>query len=289
VPGIDLAGHVEANGGDTRFQPGDPVILTGGHYGEKFSGGFAGVARVHGDALVRLPDGMTLRQAMVLGTAGFTAMQCLMALESHGVKPGADQPVLVTGATGGVGSLAVILLSRLGYQVVAATGRAETEGDWLRQLGAAEILPRQTLNANPSRALETARWAGVIDTAGGDTLAAALRQTRDGGSVAACGLAGGPQLATTVFPFILRGVNLLGINSVTCPLPVRQTIWNRLAATVEPQTLDPITRQITLAEVPHFAHELLAGRLRGRVVVQAKPETGGEIDGTCNSTAADSE
>lgn len=273
VPGIDLAGVIEANGGDPRFHPGDPVILTGCHYGEKHSGGFAEIARVNGDALVRLPEGMSPQQAMILGTAGFTAMQCVLALEAHGLKPAADHPVLVTGATGGVGSLAVILLSQLGYHVVAATGRADTEGDWLRQLGASEVLPRETLNAHPTRALETARWAGVIDTVGGDTLASALRQTQEGGSVAACGLAGGQQLHTTVFPFILRGVNLLGINSVTCPMPIRQAIWSRWAKEMNPSKLNQIARPITLTKVPDYARELLAGRLRGRVVVQVSPES----------------
>lgn len=272
VPGIDLVGVIEANGGDPRFRPGNPVILTGGHYGEKYSGGFAEIARVHASALVSLPESLSPRQAMILGTAGFTAMQCVMALEAHGLEPTADHPVLVTGATGGVGSLAVILLSQLGYHVVAATGRADTEGDWLRELGASEVLPRQTLNAHSTRALETARWAGVIDTAGGDTLASALRQTREGGSVAACGLAGGQQLQTTVFPFILRGVTLLGINSVTCPAPVRQAIWSRWAKTIHRLKLNQIARQITLTEVPHYAQELLAGRLRGRVVVKVSPD-----------------
>ncbi len=268
IPGIDLAGTVEDAGGDARFRPGDPVLLTGCNVGEKFSGGYARFARVNGDSLVPLPPGLTLRQTMAIGTAGFTAMQCVLALEDHGFAPGSGREVIVSGAAGGVGSFAVALLAKLGHRVVAATGRAETEGDYLRALGAAEILPRQTLAANTGRPLDSARWAGGIDTVGGDTLAAILRQTRDHGSIAACGLAGGTQLPTTVLPFILRGVNLLGINSVTCPRPLRERIWQRLATGLDLNQLEPITRTIPLAELPRHARELLAGKVRGRLAVE---------------------
>ena len=268
VPGIDLAGTILDPAGDSRFKAGDPVLITGCLIGEKYSGGYSRLARVDAHALIPLPAGLSLPQTMAIGTAGFTAMQSVLSLEDHGLTPGDGKEVIVTGATGGVGSLAVILLARLGYRVVAATGRAETEGGWLRSLGAAEILPRQTFAVDSGRPVDSARWAGAIDTVGGDTLAAVLRSTRDGGSVAACGLAGGSHLSLTVIPFLLRGVNLLGINSVTCPSALRDRIWQRLGQDLDLTRLGQITRTIPLAELPQFAENLLAGKLRGRVVVE---------------------
>jgi len=267
VPGVDLAGTVEHPGNDARFCVGDPVVLTGWGVGEKSSGGFAGFARVNGDWLVPLPAGLTLRQAMAIGTAGFTAMQCVLALEDHGVKPGAGNEVVVSGAAGGVGSLAVALLARRGYRVVASTGRSETEGDYLRSLGATEVIPRSGLAVASARPLDSARWAGGIDTVGGETLASILRQTREYGSVAACGLAGGANLPVTVLPFILRGVNLLGIHSVMCPRPLRERIWQRLAADFAGNRLEQMSRVVTLKEVFSLGPDILAGKIRGRVVV----------------------
>ena len=267
VPGVDLAGTVENPGSDPRFQAGDRVVLTGWGVGEKYSGGYAGYARVRGDWLVPLPAGLTTRSAMAIGTAGFTAMQCVLALEDHGVTPGADNEIIVSGAAGGVGSLAIALLARRGYRVVASTGRSETEGDYLRSLGAAEVIPRSVLAAASGRPLDSARWAGGIDTVGGETLASILRQTKEYGSVAACGLAGGSHLPTTVMPFILRGVNLLGIHSVMCPRPLRERAWQRLATDVDLHQLETMTRVVTLREALSLGPDILAGKVRGRVVV----------------------
>jgi len=268
IPGVDLAGIVEDPGQDARFRAGEAVVLTGGNSGEKFSGGYARFARVNGDSLIPLPAGLTLRQAMAIGTAGFTAMQCILALEDHDLTPQPDREVIVSGAAGGVGSVAVMVLARLGYRVIAASGRVDTEGDWLRSLGAADLLPRQALATNSGRPLDSARWSGAVDTVGGETLATILRQTRDNASVAACGLAGGSHLPVTVMPFILRGVNLLGINSVTCPRPLRERIWHRLTTGLDLSQLDQLSRSVPLADLPHQAHELLAGKVRGRLVVE---------------------
>lgn len=267
VPGVDLAGTVENPGSDPRFHAGDRVVLTGWGVGEKYSGGYSGYARVRGDWLIPLPAGLTTRSAMAIGTAGFTAMQCVLALEDHGVTPGAGNEIIVSGAAGGVGSLAVALLARRGYRVVASTGRSETEGDYLRSLGAAEVIPRSVLAAASGRPLDSARWAGGIDTVGGETLASILRQTKEYGSVAACGLAGGSNLPTTVMPFILRGVNLLGIHSVMCPRPLRERAWQRLATDVDLHQLETMTRVVTLKEVLSLGPDILAGNVRGRLVV----------------------
>ena len=267
VPGVDLAGTVENPGSDSRFRAGDRVVLTGWGVGEKYSGGYAGYARVKGDWLIPLPAGLTTRQAMAIGTAGFTAMQCVLALEDHGVTPGGGNEIIVSGAAGGVGSLAVALLAKRGYRVVASTGRVETEGDYLRSLGAAELMPRTVLSVASSRPLDSARWAGGVDTVGGETLASILRQTKEYGSVAACGLAGGPHLPTTMLPFILRGLNLLGIHSVMCPRPLRERAWQRLATEVDLNQLLAMTRVVTLTEVLTLGPDILAGKVRGRIVV----------------------
>lgn len=264
VPGIDLAGVVEESSvPDVR--PGDPVIVTGWGIGERHWGGYAQYARVKAEWLVPLPQGLDLKQAMAIGTAGFTAMLCVMALEEHDVKPG-EREVVVTGAAGGVGSIAVALLARLGYRVVASTGRPELQ-DYLRFLGAYRIIDRRVLATPTGKALDSEQWAGAVDTVGGDTLAGLLRSVVYGGSVAACGLAGGSELATTVFPFILRGVNLLGIDSVYCPRERRQQAWQRLARDLPLDKLDAMTRVVPLKEVPSVGRDILQGKVRGRVVV----------------------
>jgi acrylyl-CoA reductase (NADPH) len=216
--------------------------------------------------LVRLPPGLTLKQAMAIGTAGFTAMQCVVALERHGVLPGAGE-VLVTGAAGGVGSIAVAVLAKLGYRVVASTGRAEL-GDYLRSLGASEILERSTLTAPSKRPLDSERWAGAVDSVGGDTLAAIVRGLVANGSVAACGVAGGAALNTTVFPFILRGVNLLGINSVHFPSSDRPLMWERLTRDLPLPLLDGMTQEAPLEAVFDLGEKIIAGAVRGRVVIK---------------------
>jgi len=263
VPGIDAAGTVVASG-DPRYQPGDAVVLNGWGVGETHWGGLAQQAIFKGDWLVRLPAGMTARQAMAIGTAGYTAMLCVMALQDHGVAPGAGE-VLVTGATGGVGSVSVALLSQLGYSVVASTGKA-TEADYLHTLGAVGVIDRAELSA-PGKPLQKERWAGVVDSVGSHTLANACAQTRYGGTVAACGLAQGMDLTASVAPFILRGVTLAGVDSVMCPQPRRQQAWQRLAAELDRRKLDAMTREVPLAGALEVAREILAGQVRGRVVV----------------------
>jgi len=267
VPGIDFAGTVEESR-SPLWKPGDRVILTGWEVGEKYWGGFAQKARVRAEWLVPLPDGMSLEQAMGCGTAGFTAMLCVVALEEHGLIPG-EHPVLVTGAGGGVGGVAVALLANLGYHVAAATGRAELR-DYLTSLGAEEIVDRATIAKPSGRPLESERWAGAVDTVGGDTLAAILPAMRFNSSVAACGVAGGPALSTTVFPFILRGVSLLGINSVFVAQGPRRAAWARLARDLPAETLARITQTIPLADVPAMSEEILKGRVRGRVVIDVR-------------------
>lgn len=264
VPGIDLAGTV-VQSESPDYKPGDKVILTGWGIGERHWGGYAQKARVKADWLIPLPEGLTLKQAMGIGTAGLTAMLCVMALEEHGLKPGGRE-VLVTGAAGGVGSLAVAILARRGYRVVASTGRASAH-DFLRSLGAADVLDRSVLAAPSERPLESERWGGAVDTVGGTTLANVLKAMAYGTSVAACGLAGGSSLPATVFPFILRGVNLLGIDSVLCPKARRQEAWSRLAAELTAEVLDQVVQTVPLAEVPRLAAEILKGQIRGRVVV----------------------
>jgi acrylyl-CoA reductase (NADPH) len=264
VPGIDFAGTVEASE-DSRFRPGDKVVLTGWRVGELHWGGCAQKARVNGDWLVALPAGLTTRQAMAIGTAGFTAMLSVMALEAHGLKPG-DGEVLVTGAAGGVGSVATALLARLGYQAVASTGRADTH-EYLKSLGATTIIDRAPFADPAKRPLETERWAACIDSVGGNTLARVLAQTKYGGAVAAVGLAGGAKLEHTVMPFILRNVALLGVDSVMCPAPRRAAAWRRLGTDLPLDRLETMTVAARLADVPQLAAEIVKGGVRGRVVV----------------------
>jgi acrylyl-CoA reductase (NADPH) len=271
VPGIDLAGRVEESSAP-GFRPGDPVLVTGWGIGERTWGGYAEQARVAADWIVPLPDGMTLKHAMGIGTAGFTAMLCVMALEERGVAPGGRE-VVVTGASGGVGSIAVALLARLGYPVVASTGRASTH-DYLRALGAKEIIDRGALAGASNRPMESERWGGAVDTVGGETLAGLLRSMAYYGTVAACGLAGGSNLSTTVIPFILRGVALVGVESVLCPTPRRRAAWARLARDLPAALLDRIVQVAPLEQVPGLCEDLLAGRLQGRVVVEVGRDRG---------------
>ena len=266
VPGIDFAGTVSASD-DPRWQVGDAVILNGWGVGESHWGGLAEKARVNGDWLVRLPAALQPADAMALGTAGYTAMLCVLALERQGVQAGSGD-ILVTGATGGVGSVAVSLLSRLGYRVVASTGKA-AEANYLTTLGAAEIIDRATLAA-PGKPLQKERWAGVVDTVGSHTLANACASTRYGGTVAACGLAQGMDLPLTVAPFILRGVKLVGIDSVMAPLALRIQAWERLAQDIDHGALALIARRIGLAEALATAPQILGGSIRGRLVVDVR-------------------
>lgn len=266
VPGIDFAGTVIASQ-SPRWSAGDEVILTGWGVGERHWGGYAEQARVPGDWLVPLPAGLSARDAMSVGTAGLTAMLCILALEDHGLTAESG-PVLVTGAGGGVGSVAVALLARGGYHVVASTGRAGLHA-YLTTLGAREIRDRAALGPS-NRPLESEQWAGVVDTIGGETLAAALRAVRQGGSVAACGNAGGNTLSMTVLPFILRGVNLLGINSVPVPIALREAAWARIAMDLPRDLLGEITEVIGLGDLPAYAPRILAGQVRGRVVVDVR-------------------
>lgn len=264
VPGIDFAGTVEAST-HPDVKVGDAVILNGWGVGETHSGGLAQKARVNGDWLVPLPAAFTPAQAMAIGTAGYTAMLCVLALERHGVQPEHGE-IVVTGAAGGVGSVAVALLARLGYQVVAVTGRAQ-EADYLRQLGATEVLDRSAFNA-PGKPLAKERWVGAVDTVGSHTLANVCASTKYGGVVTACGLAGGMDFPATVAPFILRGVTLAGVDSVMCPRPQRLVAWQRLARDLDVNKLALITQEIGLSEVIATAPRLLDGQVRGRVVVR---------------------
>jgi acrylyl-CoA reductase (NADPH) len=266
VPGIDLAGVVEASA-HPGFRAGDRVVVNGWGIGESQHGGLAERARVSGAWPVRLPDRFTTRQAAAIGTAGYTATLALLALEHHGLRPGGGD-VLVTGAAGGVGSVAIALLSKGGYRVVASTGRPQEAG-YLKALGAAEIVDRASLSA-PGKPLQKERWAGVIDSVGSHTLANACAQVRPGGAVAACGLAGGMDFPSTVAPFILRGIALYGIDSVLAPMDRRLAAWARLGTDLDPAQLESMTREITLGESVAVAEELLAGRVRGRVVVDVR-------------------
>lgn len=292
VCGVDLAGTV-VRSDSPDWRPGDELVVTGFGLGEEHWGGFAELARVRSEWAVRLPPAWPAgpagavgpaglgpapagaapaasrfgaREAMVCGTAGLTAMLCVLALERHGLEPGGELPVLVTGAAGGVGSVAVTVLANLGYRVAAASGRPEQAG-YLRSLGASAIVPREELAAPAAKALEREQYAGAVDAVGGATLATALRRTRYGGTVAACGLAGGADLPATVHPFILRGVTLAGVESVRCPLPLRAEAWSRLASVLRPEQLDAMATAEPLARVPELAEDILAGRTRGRVVV----------------------
>lgn len=264
IPGIDFAGTVEASD-DDRYAPGDKVVLTGWRVGEAHWGGYAQKARVKADWLVPLPEGLDTRQAMAVGTAGFTAMLAIMALEDHGLKAG-NGPVLVTGAAGGVGSVAVALLAALGHEVAAVTGRPETE-DYLRSLGATQIVPRSEINATVKRPLEAEAWAGCIDAVGGEMLARVLGQMKYGASVSAVGLAGGANLPATVIPFLLRGVNLLGIDSVMQPYDNRLRAWKRLASDLPMDKLESMVQPATLKDLPQLGKDILDGQVKGRVVV----------------------
>ncbi len=264
VAGIDFAGTVESSS-DARYKPGDKVVLTGWRVGEAYWGGYAQKARVKADWLVPLPDGLTPRQAMAVGTAGFTAMLAVMALEDHGLTPD-DGPVLVTGAAGGVGSVATAILGNLGYEVAAVTGRPETE-DYLKGLGATRIVPRDEINETVKRPLESETWAGCVDAVGGDMLARVLGQMKYGGSVAAVGLAGGAGLPATVIPFLLRAVNLLGIDSVMKPYDGRLRAWQRIATDLPMAKLDAMVQPATLSDLPKLGADILNGQVKGRVVV----------------------
>ena len=264
IPGIDFSGVVEASD-HPEYKPGDAVVLTGWGVGETHLGAYAEKARVKGDWLVPLPAGLSASQAMAVGTAGYTAMLSLMALDAHGVTP-KDGPALVTGASGGVGSVAVALLARAGWHVLASTGRAG-EADYLKSLGAAEIVDREELG-KPGRPLGKERWAAAIDAVGSTTLANVLAQTKSDGAVAACGLAQGMDLPTSVAPFILRGVSLLGINSVTTPQAKRRAAWARLAAELDLDKLAAMTNRVGLAEVGGLGPDILSGKVRGRTVVE---------------------
>jgi acrylyl-CoA reductase (NADPH) len=264
VGGIDFAGTVERSD-SPDFKPGDAVVLTGWRVGETQWGGFAQKARVKASMPVKLPEGLTARRAMAIGTAGFTAMLAVLQLEKQGLTPGAGE-VLVTGAAGGVGSVATAILANLGYQVVASTGRSTTH-DYLRGLGAHAIIDRAELAKKPDRPLDSERWAGAVDAVGGTTLATILTQLKYLASVAACGLAGGSELPATVIPFLLRGVKLIGIDSVMCPMAERQGAWQRLVRDLPTDKLDAMTETVPLRALPEYAGRILKGETRGRIVV----------------------
>ncbi len=264
VPGIDFAGTVEESS-DARYKAGDKVVLTGWRVGEAHWGGYAQKARVKADWLVPLPAGIDARQAMAVGTAGFTAMLAVMALEDHGLTLG-NGPVLVTGAAGGVGSVATAILANLGYEVAGVTGRPET-ADYLTSLGATQIVAREELNETTKRPLEAETWAGCVDAVGGDMLARVLGQMKYGASVSAVGLAGGAGLPATVIPFLLRGVNLLGIDSVMQPYDNRLRAWERIARDLPMDKLEAMVQPATLSDLPRLGADILKGQVKGRVVV----------------------
>jgi NADPH2:quinone reductase len=264
IGGIDVAGVV-ASSVDQRFREGDRVLVTGYELGVSRDGGYAAYVRAPADWVVPVPEGLTTRESMILGTAGFTAGLAILRLERNGLMPG-QGPIAVTGATGGVGSIAIAALARLGYDVTAITGKDDAH-DYVRSLGAREVLSRTTLTMG-TRPLEAARWAGAIDAVGGDLLAWLTRTTRHWGSIASTGLTGGIELRTTVMPFILRGVSLIGIDSAMCPAPMRSEVWRRLAADMKPAHLDSIAHEITLDGLPAAFDTLLAGNARGRFVVK---------------------
>jgi acrylyl-CoA reductase (NADPH) len=264
IAGIDFAGTVEASS-HPQWKAGDKVVCTGWGMGETHLGAYAEKARVKGDWLVALPQGLSTRDAMAIGTAGFTAMLSVLALEKHGLSPKSG-PVVVTGAAGGVGSVATAVLSKLGYHVIASTGRA-AEADYLKEIGAAEVIDRNELSA-PAKPLAKERWAGGVDSVGSTTLANLLSMTKYGGAIAACGLAAGMDLPSSVAPFILRGVCLLGIDSVMCPIEPRKAAWQRLASDLDRTKLSEITQEIALDEVPEWGAKILAGQVRGRIVVK---------------------
>jgi acrylyl-CoA reductase (NADPH) len=265
IPGVDLAGIVE-HSDSPEWHEGDAVVVNGWGMGESHFGAYAERARIPAEWAIALPQGMSPAQSMAIGTAGYTAMLCLLALERHGLSPH-DGALLVTGAAGGVGSVAVAIAAHAGWHVVASTGRP-AEADYLRGLGAAEVIDRAELSGADTKPLERERWAAAIDSVGSHTLAHVLAQTRTNGAVAACGLAQGMDLPTTVVPFILRGVSLLGINSVTCPRSQREQAWARLTTDLDQPKLAAMTRTVGLADVIGLAPEILAGKVRGRVVVE---------------------
>jgi acrylyl-CoA reductase (NADPH) len=264
VPGIDLAGTV-VESGSPDFKPGDEVIVTGWGVGESHWGGYAQLARMHAGWLVPVPEGLTMRQAMAIGTAGFTAMLSVIALEERGLTPKGGE-VIVTGASGGVGSIAVAILAQLGYHVVASTGRTELH-DYLQKLGARDIIDRTELAEPPSRPMVSGRWAGAVDVVGSHTLASLLAAMEPNSSIAVCGLAGGSDLQTTVFPLILRGVSLLGINSVLVPQAQRLEAWRRLAQDLPQDTLEMMTQIAPLDDVITLSQQIIEGEVQGRVVV----------------------
>jgi acrylyl-CoA reductase (NADPH) len=266
IPGVDFAGTVTKSS-HQNWKPGDQVILNGWGVGEQHNGGFSEMARVSGDWLVAVPKGWTCADTMAVGVAGYTAMLCVMALEEQGVKPG-DGEILVTGAAGGVGTVSIVLLARLGFKVAASTGRPE-ESEFLKKLGASTIIDRNEFNV-PVKPLAKMRWAGAIDSVGSTTLANVISQINNDGTVAACGLAQGMDLPTSVAPFILRGVKLIGINSVTTPLPRRQQAWNRIARDLDLKALAALTTHVKLEDVPRVAADIVAGQVRGRVVVDIR-------------------
>jgi acrylyl-CoA reductase (NADPH) len=266
IPGIDLAGTVVSSE-DPRYRTGDEVIVTSYGLGVSHYGGFCSYARVPAAWGVPLPKGLSMKEAMALGTAGFTAALSIQRLEEHGVEPGSG-PILVTGASGGVGSLAVAILAKRGYHVVASSGK-EAEYGFLSQIGAAEIIPRLELPEDPIPALAKQRWAGVVDPVGGKSLAYILSSLQYGGAAAVSGLTGGGEVPTTVYPFILRGVQLLGIDSVECPMEVRRKLWERIANEFKPEhLLDNISQEITLEQLPSRLTDIVAGQVRGRVIVR---------------------
>jgi acrylyl-CoA reductase (NADPH) len=266
IPGIDLVGEVTVSSSKS-YKKGDKVILTGCGVGEVHFGAYAGMARLKSEWLVPLPASLKPAQAMAIGTAGFTAMQCVMALEKHGLKP-KHGPVLVTGAAGGVGSVAVAILVELGWHVIASTGRLE-ETAYLKKLGAAEVIDRAELSG-PPKAMAKERWAAVVDTVGSTTLANAISMTKYSGAIAACGLAGGMDLPTSVAPFILRNVALLGVDSVGCPRPLRLKVWKRLGQDLNLKKLDAMTTKITFDDLPRIGADILNGKVRGRIVVDMR-------------------
>ena len=266
VPGIDCAGTVVSSENE-RFKAGDKVILNGFGVGEVHTGGYAAYARLKGDWLIPMPEGMDGRSAMAIGTAGYTAMLSVMALERHGITPGRG-PVVVTGANGGVGTVAIAVLGKLGYEVIASTGRTE-EADFLKSLGASEVIHRDELSS-PAKPLAKERWAGAVDAVGSHTLANVLSMTSYGGAVTACGLAQGMDLPTSVAPFILRGVSLLGIDSVMAPLALRQEAWSRLVSDLDMGKLEALSTEIGFDGIVDAAHSIIDGKIRGRVVVDMK-------------------
>jgi acrylyl-CoA reductase (NADPH) len=269
VPGVDLSGTV-VQSSDSRFREGDKVIATSYDLGVSHYGGFSEYARIKGEWIVPLPNGLSLKEAMAFGTAGFEAALSLHQLEKMGLTPHSG-PVLVTGATGGVGSMAVSMLAKRGYTVAASTGK-QSEHAYLKELGVSDILSREEASAESNRPLEKEQWAGSVDTVGGATLAYLIRTTKYGGSIAACGLTGGSTVNTTVYPFILRGVNLLGIDSVFCPMELRRELWQHMATDLKPSQLDSMIHEITLDELPQVTSSLLKGSIRGRTVVKLGTE-----------------